>query len=141
VDMLNNFGMTYYKPIPTPKVMNMKKPNETSFDLGDIDPHIYRHMIASLMHPVNIRPDICYAMSVLSQFMSQARKTHSIETKHVLRYLQGTISYGLRYASSLDMRMHGYGNADWEKSAMDQQSNYGCCFTLGSSMVSWCSRK
>jgi hypothetical protein len=141
VEMLNNFGMTYYKPIPTPMVMNMKKPNETSSDLGDIDPHIYRHMIASLMHLVNIRPDICYAVSVLSQFMSQPRKTHSIAAKHVLRYLRGTISYGLRYASSLDMRMHGYGNADWAESAVDQQSNYGCCFTLGSAMVSWCSRK
>jgi hypothetical protein len=85
--MLNNFGMTYYKPIPTPMVMNMKKLNATSSDLGDIDPHIYRHMIASLMHHVNIRPDICYVMSVLSQFMSQARKTHWIATKHVLRYL------------------------------------------------------
>jgi hypothetical protein len=38
--MLNKFGMTYYKPIPTPMVMNMKKLNETSTDFGDIDPHI-----------------------------------------------------------------------------------------------------
>ena len=73
--------------------------------------------------------------------MSQARKTHPIAAKHVLRYLRGTTSYGLRYTSSLDMRMHGYANADWAKSAVDQQSNYGCCFTLGSAMVSWCSRK
>ena len=94
--MFSNFGMTYYKPIPTPMVMNMKKPNETYFDLGDIDPHIYRHMIASLMHLVNIRLDICYAVSVLSQFMSQRRKTHLIAAKHVLRYLRGTISYGMR---------------------------------------------
>jgi hypothetical protein len=51
--------------------------------------------------------------------MSQERKTHSIAAKHVLRYLRGTISYGLRYASSLDMRMHGYANVDWAKSAVD----------------------
>jgi hypothetical protein len=80
-------------------------------------------------------------VSVLSQFMSQPRKTHWIEVKHVLRYLRGTISYGLRYASSLDMRMDGYGNANCAESAVDQQRNYNCCFTLGIAMVSWCSRK
>jgi hypothetical protein len=130
VEMLNNFGMAYYKPIATPMVMNMKKPKETSSNLGDIDPHIYRHMIASLMHLVNIRLDIRYVVSVLSHFMSQPRKTHRITTKHVLRYLRGTISYELRYASSLEMRMHGYGNADWVESAVDQQSNYVCFFYI-----------
>ena len=97
--------MTYCKPIPTVMLMNMKKPNETSSDSGEIDPHIYRHMIAPLMYLVKIGPDIGYAVNVLSQFMSQLRKTHSIAAKHVLRYLRGTISYGMRYASSVDMRM------------------------------------
>ena len=92
--------MTYCKPIRTVTLMNMKKPNETSSDLGEIDQHIYRHMIASLMYLVNIGPDIGYAVNVLSQFMSQP-----IAAKHVLRYLRGTISYGMRYASSVDMRM------------------------------------
>jgi hypothetical protein len=86
-------------------LMNMKKPNETSSYSGEIDPYIYRHMIASLMYLVNIEPDIGYAVNVLSEFMSQPRKTDSITTKHVLRYLRGTISYGMRYASSVDMRM------------------------------------
>jgi hypothetical protein len=66
MEILNNFGMTYCKPIPTPMLMNMKNPNETSSDLGEIDPHIYKHMIASLMYLVSIEPDICYAVSVLS---------------------------------------------------------------------------
>jgi hypothetical protein len=86
-------------------LMNMKKPNDTSSDSGEIDPHIYRHMIASLMYLVNIRPDIVYAVNLLCEFMSQPRKTHLIAVKHVLRYLRGTISYGMRYASSVDMRM------------------------------------
>ena len=85
--------------------MNMKKPNETSSYSGEIDPYIYRHMIASLMYIVNIGPDIGHAANSLSDFMSQPRKTHSIAVKHVLRYLLGTISYGMRYASSVDMRM------------------------------------
>ena len=62
-------------------------------------------MIASLMYLVNIRPDIVYAVNFLCEFMSQPRKTHLIAVKRVLRYLRGTISYGMRYASSVDMRM------------------------------------
>jgi hypothetical protein len=97
--------------------------------------------MGSLMYLVNTRHDICYAVDVLSQFMSQLRQTQWIAAKHVLRYLRGTIGYGLRYASGVDMRLQGYADADWAGSAMDQKSTSGCCFTLGSAMVSWCSRK
>ena len=48
---------------------------------------------------------------------------------------------GLRYASGVDMRLQGYANANWAGSAVDRKSTFGCCFTLGSAMVSWCSRK
>jgi hypothetical protein len=61
--------------------------------------------------------------------------------KHVLRYLRGTIGYGLRYAYSVDMRLQGYVDSDWAGSAVDRKSTSGCCFSLGSAMVSWCSRK
>jgi hypothetical protein len=39
------------------------------------------------------------------------------------------------------MRLQGYANADWVGSTMDRKSTSGSCFTLGSAMVSWCSRK
>jgi hypothetical protein len=93
------------------------------------------------MYLVNTRPDICYAVSALSQFMSQPRQIHWVAAKHVLRYLRGTVGYGLRYASSVDMRLQGYVDSDWAGSAVDRKSTSGCCFSLGSAMVSWCSRK
>jgi hypothetical protein len=108
---------------------------------GEIDPHIYRQLIGSLMYLVNTRPDICYAMSVLSQFMCQLRQTHWIKMKRVLIYVQGTVGYGLEYASPIDMILEGYVDVDWARSAVDQKSTFGCCFTLGFSMVSWCSKK
>jgi hypothetical protein len=61
--------------------------------------------------------------------------------KHVLRYLRGTVGHGLRYTSSIDMIWQEYIDSDWAGSAVDRKSTFGCCFTLGSSMVSWCSRK
>jgi hypothetical protein len=83
VEILKKFGMTDWKSIPM--VMDLKKMNEASTDSGEIDPHLYRPLIGSLMYLVNTRPNICYAMNVLSQFMSQPRQTRWIATKHVLR--------------------------------------------------------
>jgi hypothetical protein len=71
------------------------------------------------MYLVNTRLDICYVVNVLSQFMSHSRQTHWIGAKHVLRYLRGTVGYGLRYASGVDMRLQGYADADWARSAAD----------------------
>jgi hypothetical protein len=75
------------KSLPTPMVMNLKKMKEASSDSYEIDPHLYRQLIESLMYVVNIRHDICYAVNVLNQFMRQSRQIHWITTKHVLRYL------------------------------------------------------
>jgi hypothetical protein len=103
VEILKNFGMTECKFMPTPMVMDLKKMSDTN--LGEIDPHLYIQLIGSLMYLVNTRPEICYAVNVLSQFMIQPRQTHWIATKHVLRYRRGTIGYGLRYASSVDLSL------------------------------------
>jgi hypothetical protein len=139
MEILKKFKMTDCKSMPTPMVMDLKKMSDT--DSGDVDPHLYRQLIGSLMYLVNTRPDIFYAVNVLSQFMSQPKQTHWIAAKHVLRYLQGTIGYGLRYAANVDLSLEGYADADWAGSAVDRKSTSGCCFTLGSTMVSWCSRK
>jgi hypothetical protein len=47
----------------------------------------------------------------------------------------------MRYASSVDLSLQGYVDADWVGSAMDWKSTSGCYFTLGSTMIFWCSRK
>ena len=68
--------------------------------------------------------------------MSQPKQTHWIAAKHELRYLQGTIGYGLRYETNVDLSLEGYVDADWAGSAVDRKSTSGRCFTLGSAMVS-----
>jgi hypothetical protein len=141
VEILKKFRMTDCRSMPTPMMMNLKKVNKASSNSGKIDPHFYTQLIESLMYRVNTIPDICYVVSVLSQFMSQPRQTHWIAAKHVLTYLRGTFGYGLRYASGVDMRLQGYADAYWAGSTVDRKSISGCCFTLGSAMVSCCSRK
>jgi hypothetical protein len=141
VEILKKFDMTDCKSMPTLMVMDLKKMNKASTDSGKIDPLLYRQLIGSLIYLVNTKPDICYVVNVLNQFMSQPRQTHWIATMHVLRYLRGTVGYGLRYASDVDMRLEGYVDADRAGSVVDRKSTSSCCFTLGFAMVSWCSRK
>ena len=80
-------------------------------------------------------------MSALSQFMTDPRHVHWVAAKHVLRYLRGTIGYGLRYTSVEGVRLSGYIDSDWADSAVDQKSTSGYCFSMGSTMISWSSRK
>ena len=66
---------------------------------------------------------------------------HLNGAKHVMRYLKGTLDYGLRYASSGEIKLHGYANSDCGGSGKDKKSTSGCCFSLVSGMISWFSRK
>jgi hypothetical protein len=93
------------------------------------------------MYLVNIRSDICFVVNALIQYMVEPIHVHWMEAKHMLRYLHGTIGYGLRYVSGGDVTLQGYTNSDWAWSAVDQKSTYECCFSLGSGMISWLSRK
>jgi hypothetical protein len=66
VEILKKFGMIDCKSMPTPMVMDLKKMNDAFTNPGEIDPHLYRQLIGSLMYMVNTRPDICYAVNVVS---------------------------------------------------------------------------
>jgi hypothetical protein len=141
VDILRKFGMDKSKPMATPMEMNLKKLRESTSDSDLVDPTMYRQLIGSLMYLVNSRPDICFAVNTLSQFMVEPRQAQWVAAKHVLRYLQGTVNYGLRYTSNDSVGLHGYTDSDWAGSAVDRKSTSGCCFSLGSAMISWMSRK
>ena len=66
---------------------------------------------------------------------------HWTATKHNLRYLPGTTDYGLDYRRSGGVGLVGYTDSDWVGSVSDRKSTFGCCFNLGSAVVSWFSRK
>ena len=106
-----------------------------------MDPTLYRHLIGSLMYLVNTRPDLCFAMNTLGQFLLEPRSVHWVAAKHVLCYLAGTVDFGLDYRRSDGIRLVGFTDSDWAGSVADRKSTSGCCFSLGSAAVSWFSRK
>jgi hypothetical protein len=71
----------------------------------------------------------------------RAKEEHWVAAKHVLRYLRGTMEYGLRYLGGDGVRLQGYTDSDWAGSEADRKSTSGCCFNLGSTVITWFSRK
>ena len=53
----------------------------------------------------------------------------------------GTVYYGLKYDANLKINLEGYVDSDWAGSAIDRKSTSGCCFSMGSGVISWFSRK
>jgi hypothetical protein len=93
------------------------------------------------MYLTNTRPDIFFSVNTLSQFLVEPRRVHLVAAKHVMRYLKGTIDYGLSYDGDHNFTLSGYTDSDWAGSIVDRKSTSGCCFSLGSAMISWQSRK
>jgi hypothetical protein len=87
LEILKRFRMQDSRPMATPTVTKLKKIDSSVSELAY--PRLYRQLIGSLMYLVNTRPNICFAVNNLSQFMVDLREVHCMATKHVLRYLQG----------------------------------------------------
>ena len=100
------------KSMTTLIMMNLKKLSGVAANLDLIDPMMYHRLVGSLMYMVNTRPNICFVVSTLGQFMCEMRKMHWVATKHVLRYLHGIVGYGLKHTSSSDMTFIGYSYSD-----------------------------
>jgi hypothetical protein len=138
-DILSRFQMEDCRPMSTPMITNWKKLSASDSQL--VDATVYRQLIGSLMYLINTRPDICFAVNTLSEYMVEPRGVHMIGAKHVLRYVAGTVDYGLDYIRGDGVTLVGYTDSDWAGCAADRKSTSGCCFSLGSGLVSWFSRK
>jgi hypothetical protein len=135
VEILKKFGIMDCKAISTLMVAKLKLLCVTTSET--MDGTIYRQMIGFLMYLTNTRLDICFVVNTLSQYMVKPRYVHLIATKHVMRYLKGTIDYGLRYISVHEIRLQGYTTSDWVGSVIDWKSKSRCCFILGLVVISW----
>ena len=124
-----------YKAMSTPMASNLKILSDASSE--EVDATMYHQMIGSLMYITNMRPDICFAGNTWSQFLMNSRHVHLMVEKNAVRYLKGTIDYGLKYDVKPNINLHSYVDSDWEGSAIDRKGNLRCCFSLGPSMISW----
>ena len=122
----------------TPMASNLKLLSDASSE--SVDAMMYHQMIGSLMYLTNMRPYIFFPMSTLSQFLTDLRHVNLIAAKHILRYLKGTVDYGLKYNANRNINLEGYVDSDWAGSAIDRKRTSGCCFSVGSGVISWFGR-
>jgi hypothetical protein len=73
VDVLKRFGMMDFKSMCTPMITNMRNLHDSDTCSDLLDPTMYRQLIGSLMYMIHTRPDICYVVIVMSQFMNEPR--------------------------------------------------------------------
>jgi hypothetical protein len=139
IEILKRFEMLECKYMNTPMETKLKILVDTSSEL--IDATLYKQISGLLMYWMNTRPDICFSMNTLSQFLVEPRHVHLVAAKHVMRYPKGTLDCGLIYDGDHDFTLSGYTNSDWVGSVSDRKSTSVCCFSLGSTMISWQSRK
>jgi hypothetical protein len=90
-----------------------------------VDATLYKQIIGSLMYLTNTMPNICFVVNTLSQFLVEPRRVHLVVAKHVMRYLKGTLDFGLSYNGDHDFRLSGYIDSDWAGSVSDRKRTLG----------------
>ncbi|CAL9022194.1 unnamed protein product [Prunus brigantina] len=137
--VIEKFGLKGCKSVATPLVANERLCKEDGSKMADESE--YRQIIGSLLYLTATRPDIMFASSLLAKFMHNPTKKHMGTAKRVLRYVQGTLDYGIEFKKGKAAILIGYCDSDWAGSEDDRRSTLGYVFTLGSGMFSWASIK
>ena len=102
-----------------------------------VNSSLFRRLIGSLLYLTSTRPYIIFAASLLSRFMQEPSQVHFGAAKRVLRYLQGTMDYGIMYKFGGNLNLIGYSDSDWAGSIYDMKSTSCYAFLFGSSICSW----
>ena len=137
--MLQKFGMQERSPVCTPMVTGCKLNNEDESLV--VDKTMYRSMTGSLLYLIASRPDIMQAVGLMARFQANPKESHMIVVKIILRYLKGTIDYGLWYPKYENFDLKVFSNADWEGSLDDRKNTSGNVFFLGNQLLAWSSKK
>eukprot|EP00253_Pinus_taeda_P033015 PITA_33015 len=138
-EVLGRFNMQECKAMITPMVMGLKLSKEDNSK--DFDPSLYKSIVGSLMYLTAIRPDIMFAVSLISRFMERPKEAHWQASKRILRYVKGTKILGILYTLSECSDLVGYTDSDWAGSIDDRKSTSGYVFHMGSGTISWASKK
>eukprot|EP00253_Pinus_taeda_P010841 PITA_10841 len=132
-NLLEKFGMDQRRSAATPLQQNLKLSSDDG--TKEVDAAMYRQLVGSLIYLTTTRLDLAYSISVLSQFMSKLLESHWVAAKSVLRYLCGTVNYGILYTDASDVNLAGFSDSDWVGNLDDRKSITGYAFSIGSGVI------
>ncbi|KAG7536508.1 GAG-pre-integrase domain [Arabidopsis suecica] len=139
LDLLADYGLLGCKPKSVPVDPKVPLNKETCTLLQDAKP--FRELIGRLLYLCITRPDITYAVNRLSQFLSCPTDVHLHAGQNVLKYLKNNPGQGLFYSASTALCLNGFADADWGTCLDTRRSVTGMCVFLGTSLITWKSKK
>ncbi|XP_052490727.1 uncharacterized mitochondrial protein AtMg00810-like [Gossypium raimondii] len=119
-EILKRFYMEECKSVSTP--MNQKEKLQKTDGADSKDEKVYRSLVECLMYLTSTRPYIVYTISVLSIFIHCTSEIHMIAAKRVLRYLNGTLAYGINFSKVEKFKLQGFSDSDWAESLDDMRN-------------------
>jgi hypothetical protein len=138
IDILDRAGMSECNPCSTP-VDTQSKLGAAGAVLAD--PSTYWSLVCALQYLSFTRPDVAYAVQQVCLYMHDPREPHLNAVKRILRYLRGTLDYGLTILRSSPTSLTAYTDADWAGCPDTRKSTSGYGVFLGDNLVSWSSKR
>ncbi|KAH9681835.1 retrovirus-related pol polyprotein from transposon RE1 [Citrus sinensis] len=139
LDIISEAGLLGAKPAPFPLEPNHQL--ALAKGLYFSDPAKYRRLVGRFIYLSATRPELSYSVHLLSQFMQQPRERHWDATLRVVRYLKGNPGQGVFLSSDCDLQLYGWCDSDWASCPLSRRSLSGWFVMLGSSPISWKSKK
>ncbi|MCH81362.1 copia-type polyprotein, partial [Trifolium medium] len=122
-EILKRFNMSECTYAVTPMETNLKL--EKNVDEDAVDPTLFKQIVGSLRYLCNSRPDICFAVGLISRFMEEPKQSHMKAATRVLRYVAGTQDFGILFpksAMNAKSEIICYSDADWCGDKVDRRS-------------------
>ncbi|GJS13535.1 putative ribonuclease H-like domain-containing protein [Tanacetum coccineum] len=138
-EILKKFDFANVKTASTP--IETQKPLVKDEEASDVDVHLYRSMIGSLMYLTASRPDIMFAVCACSRFQVTPKSSHLSAVKRIFRYLKGKPKLGLWYPRVSSFDLESYSDSDYAGANLDRKSTTGGCQFLGRRLISWQCKK
>ncbi|WOG92347.1 hypothetical protein DCAR_0311611 [Daucus carota subsp. sativus] len=127
------------KSVSTPAEASIKLRIDSTRE--SVNPTLFKSLVGSLRYLTFTRPDIMYAVGLVSRYMEKPKQDHFMAAKRILRYIKGTLNYGLFYTHSQNSKLVGYSDSDYGGDLDDGKSTSGYAFHIGSAIFSWSSKK
>ncbi|GJX05950.1 putative ribonuclease H-like domain-containing protein [Tanacetum coccineum] len=138
-EILKKFDFMNVKTASTP--IETQKPLTKDEGGADVDVHLYRSMIGSLMYLTSSRPDIMFAVCNCSRFQVTPKTSHLNAVKRIFRYLKGKPKLGLWYPRVSPFDLEAYLDSDYAGANLDRKSITEGCQFLGRRLISWQCKK
>ncbi|GJR39035.1 putative ribonuclease H-like domain-containing protein [Tanacetum coccineum] len=129
--------LTFFLGLIASTPMETSKPLLKDAEAEDVNVHLYRSMIGSLMYLTSSRPDIMFAVCACARFQVTHKVSHLHAVKRILRYLKGLHKLGLWYPKDSPFDLEAYTDSDYAGASLDRKSTIEGCQFLGSRLISW----